>query len=165
MPPKHPKHTTPKPTLKPTLKPAPRGRCRTSKITLSAVKAQSRAMDLRIKGLNYRQIAAELGYSVGRVYKMVSEGIAQLQQDCAEKANEVRLIETDRLDQMLTALQGRLDTGEPQAVNAALRIMERRSRLLGLDVQEPESTLERALAALLAAPPTPEQGTDDEDDA
>jgi hypothetical protein len=45
----------------------------------------------------------------------------------------VRELELTRLDAMLLPLWRRVQAGEEKAIDRALRIMERRARLLGLD--------------------------------
>ena len=50
-----------------------------------------------------------------------------------EPADEVRDLEVARLDAMLLPLWRRVQQGDERAVDRALKIMERRARLLGLD--------------------------------
>jgi hypothetical protein len=48
------------------------------------------------------------------------------------------MLELERLDSYLVGLEPRIAKGDHQAVNSAVRISERRSRLLGLDVVPPK---------------------------
>jgi hypothetical protein len=93
----------------------------------------TRAFALRVKGLSYRDIAAEMGCSVGWAYKLVSDELAKLQAESAEKAAELRQIELERLDGMLVAMREDIDKGDARKIETALKIMERRAKLLGLD--------------------------------
>ena len=55
-----------------------------------------------------------------------------------ERAEEVRDLELQRLDEMTAGLWPQIQAGSPPAVTAAIRVSERRARLLGLD--EPVAT-------------------------
>lgn len=116
----------------------------------------ARAVELRRRNLNYKQIAAEMGYaSQSSAYEAVQRGLNDTQ---AETNDEVRRMELERLDDLArSALRvlatkhyaiapgGKLarhpDTGDPlvddgptlQAIDRLLKIQERRAKLLGLD--------------------------------
>ena len=59
--------------------------------------------------------------------------LADLREAAVGEATEVRALELGRLDAMLEGLWSRVREGSPPAVSAAVRVSERRSRLLGLD--------------------------------
>lgn len=104
---------------------------------------RNRALEWRRRGLTIRQIAARLECSVGRAHQLIEEAIAAIPR---ENAEAVRMMELERIDRMLRGLWrpslvdvkgnlirgGALD-GEPKAVAASVKLMERRARLLGLD--------------------------------
>ena len=117
----------------------------------------AQAVELRRRHLNYRQIAAQMGWaSPNAAYKAVQRGLADTQ---AEPNAAVREIELARLDDIARSFQrviaakhyvvsaatGKVavhpDTGEPltdhapviQACLALIRVMERRAKYLGLD--------------------------------
>jgi hypothetical protein len=54
----------------------------------------------------------------------------------AETVEQLRQLERDRLDTMLDAIWPRVRAGELRVIDRALRIMERRSKLEGLDGPE-----------------------------
>lgn len=141
------------------------GKCKTSPIRMSAAHSRDKAMELRLKGWHYRDIAKAIGLSLARTYDAVSEGLAALNASTQEKATEVRQLETDRLDIMLKALGPKIAQGDTTAITTALRIQERRSKLWGLDQKDEESSLEKALAALLTQPAATDKDTDDDEDA
>ncbi len=91
------------------------------------------AVDLRIEGKTYREIAQELGVTPTRARQLVAEALAAIEKDTAESAEELRRLELDRLDQLQSGLWEEAAAGNLKAVGAALKIMERRARLLGLD--------------------------------
>jgi hypothetical protein len=91
-----------------------------------------KALELRIGGANYRQIAKALRISLGTAHGYVTEGLDQLRDSNAETMEQLRRMEVVRLDAMLVSLWSRRDN--PRTADTILRICERRARLLGLDV-------------------------------
>lgn len=88
------------------------------------------AVQLRGQGMNYRAIAARLGISVSSAHQLVAAALAQLP---AESVQQLRAIESGRLDGLHRALQPGIEGGDPQAIGTAVRVSARRSALLGLD--------------------------------
>lgn len=91
------------------------------------------ALELRLRGRNYNQIADELGISVGAAYKDVTLELAELRTTTTEKAEAVRDMELKRLDMAIGGLEARLEEGDPQVVAAWVKVSESRRKLLGLD--------------------------------
>jgi len=98
---------------------------------LKAAERQRRALELRALGLSYDRIASELGYR-GRsgAWRSVQSALAKVR---AEGVTELRTLESERLDQLLSACWKKAVSGDPKSINAALRVCERRARLMGLD--------------------------------
>jgi hypothetical protein len=89
------------------------------------------ALELRKAGATFQMIADQLGYrSPSGAHKAV---VSALRATLREPAEELRELELTRLDAMLLSLWRRVQAGEERAIDRALRIMERRARLLGLD--------------------------------
>lgn len=93
----------------------------------------AKALDLRIAGASYRQIARQLDISLAAAYDDVQEELGRLDSLNGEKAERLRDIEARRLDTWTLALAPGIKTGDPRSILAAVRIMERRARLFGLD--------------------------------
>jgi hypothetical protein len=107
------------------------GEGKTSPRRLSAHDRQLRALTLRKGGASYDEIAAELGYSNrGGAYKAVSSA---LRETLREPADDVRALELDRLDHMMSAVWPAALCGDIAAQQQVLRLMERRAKYLGLD--------------------------------
>jgi hypothetical protein len=85
---------------------------------------------LRCAGLSLRAIAARVGLSHQGVSDRITAVLAQLVTPAAE---EYRALETVRLDTYLEALSLRIGEGDYRSVGTAVRISERRAKLLGLD--------------------------------
>ena len=96
------------------------------------------ALDLRARGRTYREIAAFTGVSVRQAFEDVKQGLADHRESYAETAADVRTVELARLDRLWRRAEDLLESDDDdgaKAIGAALRIMERRARLLGLDAQ------------------------------
>jgi hypothetical protein len=79
------------------------------------------------------QIARELDADVHTIHGDVAAELAALREQTVEQATELRELEVGRLDAMIEGLWSRVRDGSPPAVSAAVRVSERRARLLGLD--------------------------------
>lgn len=101
------------------------------KVTIDRADKQRRALELRKAGATYSQIAQVLGYTErGGAYKAVMQALRDTVQ---EPADEVRHLETERLDALLRAMWPQAMEGKGWAVDRCLAVMDRRARLLGLD--------------------------------
>lgn len=106
----------------------------TSPAKLRGQERQRQALELRKAGSSYAEIAVALGYSSkAAAYSSV---VALLQRLDVEAAGDMLTLELARLDTMQRVLAPRILQGETDAIHAALRVMERRARLVGLDYSE-----------------------------
>jgi hypothetical protein len=103
----------------------------TSEKHIAAVLRQAAAVELRKAGKGYQAIASHLGYKgPSGAYKAVSSALKKI---LAEPVDELRTLEEQRLDTMLSAIWPAVLKGDLGAVDRGLRIMERRAKLDGLD--------------------------------
>jgi len=107
----------------------------TAKSMVLAKDREREALDLRKAGATYLQISERIGITTEGARRCVGRALSSLTGVCAEKASELRVIEAERLDVMTLGLWDKARRGDIAAVSACLRIMDRRARLLGLDVQ------------------------------
>ncbi len=96
------------------------------------------ALELRRAGYDYVSIGKILGVTAATAGSYVRNALLQFVGEIAETAEEVRQIELARLDAMQRSLGEKLEHGDLAAINTALRVMERRARLLGLDKGIPQ---------------------------
>ena len=66
-------------------------------------------------------------------YYDVQDALGTLDAVVKEKAERLRELEAARLDRLNVALANGIKLGDPRAVVAAVRVMERRAKLFGLD--------------------------------
>lgn len=104
----------------------------------------ARAIRLRIEGYNYREIAKELGVSLGTAHTRVQEGLAEIREQKLEAADDLRRLELGRIDMLINRMVRTLpknDDGtpdytkpvDPALMNSILKAIEARRKLLGID--------------------------------
>lgn len=91
----------------------------------------------RIDGVSYEDIAndPQFGYdgSVGAARKDFTRALRAARDAEQEMADTWVQQELDRLDHYLLSLADRVDHGEPRAIEVAIKVGERRAKLLGID--------------------------------
>ena len=103
-----------------------------------AVERRNTALDMRSRGYSYTDIAKTLGVSRSTAHKYVTTELDKIREETRASAEQVRGLELSRLDRLWRRAEELLDSDDDdgaKAIGAALRIMERRARLLGLDAQ------------------------------
>ncbi len=91
---------------------------------------RSEAIRLKTAGHTYEQIAQELGYANrGTVHRIVQQALDVRE---VESVDELRRLELDRLDALHASLWPRAMDGHVSSVLALLRVIDLRTRLLGL---------------------------------
>lgn len=95
---------------------------------------RAQAIQLRMSGVDWDTIAGRLGYAgKAAACKDVSRALEATRQASDDAAEDLRLVESARLDRLQAAVWAQALHGDVKAVDAVLRVMERRARLLGLD--------------------------------
>ncbi len=103
--------------------------------TLDRAEKDARAAQLRAHGRTYQQIADELHISVTNAHHSVQRA---LRETVREPSQELISLEQSRLDWLWAAAVRAVEHGASaserlQGIDRALKVMERRARLLGLD--------------------------------
>lgn len=96
-------------------------------------------------GMSYPAIAERMNCGVNSVRKAIKTYTEEIPK---ETVNEVRQLELERLDAMLIKNIGNAMQGSTQAVNAVIRIMDHRAKLLGLYNPEVDDGMAAAGAEL-----------------
>lgn len=115
----------------------------TSKM-LDTAERRSFVLQLRKGGATYIAIAQAAvdkfgldslpgGWDERYAYKDVKRELDRLRTEIAHSVDDVMELELQRLDAMLMVLWPQVSKGNQGAIDRVLRIMERRSKLLGLD--------------------------------
>lgn len=96
-------------------------------------RARKRVLELSLLGLRQVDIAERLGVTQGRVSQLLSEARREWL-DEGSRTYEAHLTEQlARLELLLSRLECGIDLGDSRSIDSAIRIVERISRLLGLD--------------------------------
>lgn len=91
------------------------------------------AADLQLLGLRQIEIAERLGVSQPRVSQLLAEGRAQWRSETV-KSYEEHLNETlERCNLLLSKLESGINIGDPRSIDSAVKLIDRISKLLGLD--------------------------------
>src|SRR5947208_16281687 len=104
-----------------------------SPVRVQAAARRVEALRLRASGKTYRAIAAELGCSVRTAHRAVVRELETVRAQLAESAGQYLTLELGRLDHLLAAVWNEAGQGNIRAVVAAVKIIDRQCRLLGLD--------------------------------
>lgn len=111
-----------------------KGRPKASPEQIEIDERQIAALNLRRAGATYQQIADECGFAgPSGAYDAVRSALNKAR---SEPADDLRELELSRLDEMQTGLWEGAISGDSDAVNAVLRLMGHRARLLGLERRE-----------------------------
>jgi transcriptional regulator len=98
---------------------------------LSIMKRHLKVLKLRLQGLTTRAIGDKLGVSA----MTISRDLKELMQDLAKaeltEAKELQTLELARLDSLLEPIWEKATSGSTTHINAALKIIAERSKLLG----------------------------------
>jgi len=95
-------------------------------------------------GATFRKIAEQIIRDFGKdrlpknyderyAWSDVTAELDRLTDERTEMAEEIRRLELERLDRMFLGLWQSAIQGDTRAINSALRVMERRSKLLGIE--------------------------------
>lgn len=103
----------------------------TSAETLQAELNRQKALELKLAGATFRDIAKALGVSVSTAHGYVKDWLDDIRAENAELANDVKRIALARLNKMRMSLWSKRE--QPRVADTLLRIDEREARLLGLD--------------------------------
>lgn len=103
---------------------------KTSPRAIERAKRIDHALQMRIEGKGFRDIAKHFELSVGGAYNLVMDGIKDLYRDNAESVFDM---EMERLDLAQAALVAGVRDGDPRSIEQWLKIHDKRVKLFKLD--------------------------------
>lgn len=108
------------------------GKPRPDRVTPQVLQREAEVLRLRRQGLTWDMIADKVGYSnasgAHTAYKSALKRIIY------SEVIEIRNVEQDRLDIAQSAIWPDVLQGDLPAINTLIKIMDRRAKLLGLDM-------------------------------
>jgi len=106
-------------------------------------------MQLRVAGWAIWQIAEHLKLEANSIHNHIFDQLASWRDMTQEMSNELRELELQRLDEFLRALWPKIQQGNAKSIETALKVSERRAKLLGLDSPDrKEITLDATVQTL-----------------
>ena len=100
----------------------------------NAAERRIKSLELRKNGATYRQIGVALGVSYETAHRDVMRELAALAAQAHGHAEDLRALETERLDMVLLSLAKSVRDGNLGAIDRWVRVSESRRKLLGLDL-------------------------------
>ena len=136
---------------------------KSSKKAIDLNRRRARAMELRGQGMTLEAIATIIStefelpnYDRRRAFEDVDHGLAELNREYQHCTEELRRQELERLEDWLLKLQPKIELGDVRAIDVAVKISDRRCKLLGLDApiqlmvqQQAESVIDEELRSFL----------------
>jgi len=115
-----------------------RGRPKGSRYEVGLEVRRKQAVNMKVAGYSYEEIAAAGLYaSSGAAYNAV---MLQLRKERSASVEELRDVEGRKLDELSKVLWPLCLVADIAAIDAYLRVMNRRAKLFGLDLTLPPST-------------------------
>lgn len=108
-------------------KPGPKGNRKSTELR------RVEAAKLRAKGWSLYEIARKLDVDPSTVWEYIRDYYKALNHEGEEAARTARELDLDRLDRAIKGIEQAIDMGDPQAINALVRVLDRRAKLLGID--------------------------------
>lgn len=108
---------------------------KTDQQRITAQERRLKVIAYRKGGLSFRQIADQVGASLETVHGDLQRAYADLRAQEQTEAGALRTLEAARLDDLQRACWPQAMMGNLKAIRTAVSILERRARLLGLDLQ------------------------------
>ncbi len=102
-------------------------------------------LSLRVQGYDVDQIATKLGIRASVVQKDLNVILSAAGRESSAK-DDMRVMQKMQLDYLWASLQTAVELGNVQAINTALKVLERQAKLFALD-KDPKATV-----TLLAGP-------------
>jgi transcriptional regulator len=112
---------------------------KTSRERIARSQHATRVLKLRLQGLSFREIAEQIGVCEQRAYTICRQELDRLNKIRTEAAEQTQRLEIGRLDALLAAVWAKAQQGDLHAIDRVLAIMQRRAKLLGLDLADKQS--------------------------
>lgn len=111
-------------------------RAKTSGANVKALESRERALELRLRGLTFDRIGADMKISRQAAHQLVVRAMKDAREQVDQAADDLRAVEVSRLDALLAGLWPKALKGDPGSIDRVLKIAERRAKLLGLDAPQ-----------------------------
>lgn len=100
---------------------------------ITAQDRRLQAVQLRRNGATFDAIGKAIGISTARAHKIVTEELDRSAKQLNNETEQLRQLEVMRLERLLVSISTAITNGQLGAVDKAIKISERLSKLQGLD--------------------------------
>jgi hypothetical protein len=127
------------------------GHSRNSATRIKAALRMQPILELRAGGMKVPDIADKLRIPVGKVYKLIDREFTRFKKLKFETTEQVVRLELERLRIAHEKIWAKVKQGDDRAIHTMLSLMERRARLLGLDIERHEVKIDETLQVNVSA--------------
>ncbi len=129
------------------------GLSKNAPVLVTAREREVSALRFRAEGCTYEEIGRRLGITKQSAWEAVGRAMARNAEAIREQADEVRVLEAERLDAAASAIWPKVMEGDLRAQDTWLRNRSRYATLLGLDVRDAGAPLVSGPVSINVAPP------------
>jgi len=109
------------------------GQSKTAAQRIASAEKREKALELRKMGFSYEKIGAQIGCSKQHVHRMVTEELGKLRACNYNKAEDLRILQAERIAFALKQVMEAINQGDIAAVDRLCRLLDREAKLFGLD--------------------------------
>jgi hypothetical protein len=102
---------------------------------IAARELEERAIELRIAGLSYREIAERLGCARQSAQDAVRRALDRQAAESVAKVERLRALQGERIERAIQAIWDQVERGQLGAIDRLYRLCVRQAALYGLDLQ------------------------------
>lgn len=111
----------------------PKPQDKTSDTRMKAQLLRRNVVELRMSGATITQICERLSIGRATAHRHLEKAMADVQTEIEGPAQQIRRMHYARLERLLLGAWGNAIKGDNQAIDRVIRVLERQSKLLGLD--------------------------------
>ena len=122
-------------------------------VSVTSRERELEALRFRAEGCTFDEIGRRLGITTQSAWEAVARAMARNAEAIREQADEVRVLEAERLDAAASAIWPKVMDGDLRAQDTWLRNRSRYATLLGLDVRDMGTPLVSGPVSINVVPP------------
>ena len=135
------------------------GLSRHAPVIVTSRERELQALRFRAEGCTFDEIGRRLGITKQSAWEAIARAMARNAEAIREQADEVRVMEAERLDAAAAAIWPKVMDGDLRAQDTWLRNRSRYATLLGLDVRDAGTPLVSGPVSINVVPPDAPRGS------
>lgn len=121
---------------------------KTAPAKIQADMLRAKAVQLRLAGFTMEEIGKQIGRSKAQVCQYLKKTMAEYARETEESVMELKRVEDARIERMIRGLWPKAIQGHMGAVDRIIKLIERQSRLHGLDKAQDKADLSSLIGAI-----------------